>query len=565
MSKRSKRRRKQKHDATDEAVQRFNETMKAAIRIEELYVEGRTDEGLLERYASLFQDVMAEYRRQGHKIPDYGWRDALEAKFFTYLNEGNPLTRYAKPPPTIARGGELKVLAERLHGIESSNDESRQQEYNELWRKFQGIAHALIERGTIERDSLVKSILRDDPPAIKERFITTQMFTGPEAIRTTTPQEVHQMTIDGFVNCQMTLQKLAQKDVKRQLASDDQVNFHVEQARKVWPLLRMARVYEFQPHHVFNIANELLEEKLAMNDDGSKVITRQMVIHFKGEGKNVSVVEHRLKKWHKTWEWPELPFDACYIGYGPGISVPRDVWEAYGYGDKMELAEQTEIDIIAHLVLHDGRVYEFAKIIDERTFEVKGMSYNEVRTRDGAWANVLAPTPQLLMELITEINQNQHIIIEKRGLGHRRAYEKAVKAQGWKIKRPTPPPYYIVPVVPKVTERKERLLPPKEIEWSHRWDVEGHYKHRVMRGPLPVPDEMRVKFSKPTSTGAQWQVWTTGGMPYWATVVLAKRGMRPKEVGEWVAILRWRQSAHIKGPEDKPYIPASRKVIQVTP
>jgi hypothetical protein len=439
-----------------------------------------------------------------------------------------------------------RYLIDRLHNVESNEDPSRQHEYNDLFMQL--VALADIE-GQISL-----------PPDLRAQLITRDIanVTGSYAKMFSTPDEIHKETIDMFVRAQQSLFNSAKTEVSRkgQYERDTDEN-HVRMTRKLWALFRTARVYEFGPHQVLPIMEALWN---GVKGDGSmlqKMANAEMDAIAEGDEDRQKTLFRGAKKALDEQGWPELPFDVCYFGYGTGISIPDTMLWAYN----MSPQRYQEVDVSGHLITSRGEVFEVLKAFDLTHMEMHTIMFQQQRDVSG-WEMPFTVTPWLVIELVSQINDAQHII-HHRGLGYKMMYKKACKDAGLKIKKALPPPYYIVPVCDKYTERKDGGEH-REVDWSHRWDSEAHWAHRIRRGPLPVPPEVALMLDKETKSGAKWQIWTTGDVPSWVNRLFAKRGMKPKQAGEWIAVLRYRVSASIKGPADKPYIPASRKLIKVT-
>jgi hypothetical protein len=120
--------------------------------------------------------------------------------------------------------------------------------------------------------------------------------------------------------------------------------------------------------------------------------------------------------------------------------------------------------------------------------------------------------------------------------------------------RATPPPFYAIPMEPMVVREAVSRLSRETTEYTHRWDVRAHTRLVTRRGTLPVDPDLAMKF------GARGYDLFLGSAPSDVADLLASRGLPPLAETDWLAAKLVPVREHIKGPEDKPYVPGLRVV-----
>ena len=121
--------------------------------------------------------------------------------------------------------------------------------------------------------------------------------------------------------------------------------------------------------------------------------------------------------------------------------------------------------------------------------------------------------------------------------------------------RPIPKPYYLIKLKSNVIHEgfRSALPPRRKFEYQHQFQVRGHYRVRVKRGPLPMPQEAREVLA-----ARKYTIYTINSMVERHTRMLAERGVSPKRPHEWVAVLETWVRDHMKGPDDGPFVPSVR-------
>jgi hypothetical protein len=339
---------------------------------------------------------------------------------------------------------------------------------------------------------------------------------------------------------------LAGLEQLRQHANDKNEDFK-DMGRDLWPMMRDARIYEFDPDAVATIYGDLFSRDVPRG-------------YF-----NASV-----------------PFDHLYLSFGPGVKIDKvrmvEMLSKFPdesirmTGERLEKFKRKIEDIEYYCcgyLVSGGRfishVVGVELLRDYRTHtEYESMVTNtflDMVTPDLKVTELHIYELWLIHELLLEIERTQHVVTQRTGMKHKLAWKKAAKKLGLpKMVKRAPPPYYVIDVEPKLIKEKLASGVSRDVEWSHRWDVEGHWRCRVRRGPLPLSPEKREQLEKETAKGHKYEIWTTGEPPSWVNRVLTERGMQPKYAGEWLAVMRYWIPAHVRGPEDKPYIPAARRL-----
>jgi len=91
--------------------------------------------------------------------------------------------------------------------------------------------------------------------------------------------------------------------------------------------------------------------------------------------------------------------------------------------------------------------------------------------------------------------------------------------------------------------------------YSFRHDVRGCWVHRILRGQLPIskyinkPNDNRSIYTDPDQIPEETRRFLID-----KNIIMQK--------GEWISILKYWRNDHIRGPENKPYIPATRVTVQ---
>ena len=256
-----------------------------------------------------------------------------------------------------------------------------------------------------------------------------------------------------------------------------------------------------------------------------------------------------IRKHATLLELPEkMPFPNCMILYDHPVLI--DLLEALVYAE-------ADMSFVAcyilghHITKSSGTVFLF---FDQGNGSACVASL--MIRRKGEWRSRITFDNWILVSLLNWINEHQTVIEDRRP----QSYKKRILAAQaeLKMKKFPPPPYYTVYMDDKHiidTGRKVHdSIFKRTVDWQYRWDVRGHWMARVKRGPLPMDNEVYEDLR-----AKRYKIFTTEPVDLETWQHLQRRGVEAKKVGEWMAVLvSWRQD-YIKGPPDKPYVPAVRK------
>jgi hypothetical protein len=254
------------------------------------------------------------------------------------------------------------------------------------------------------------------------------------------------------------------------------------------------------------------------------------------------------------------PFDCIYFGYEPKVRVNQDLATLYGLHKVAEEGILKQFALGGHLVAPDSvmacLMLELHMKDDDGTPKLVGGTSMMMERHLGEWNAPYTLAPWIIPSLIRWVNEHKTVVEDTRGLSYRLGVKKWAKKN--KIKRLPPPPYYTVRMHDKTlkeTAKQGFVSRYKECyEYNHRWTVRGHYMVRVRRGSLPMDSELELKLRN-----RKYKIFIHDGPDMETWQHLRNRGIQPKRVDEWMAVLvSWRRD-YVKGPEDKPLIPSVRK------
>lgn len=168
------------------------------------------------------------------------------------------------------------------------------------------------------------------------------------------------------------------------------------------------------------------------------------------------------------------------------------------------------------------------------------------------WFQTLSYDPWLVNILVTYINSHKTYVTTRTASGNIK-FDRSKAQKALKHTLPLPEPFYVVHVEDKTVDRTvKRLVAHRTVEWTHRWDVRGHEVIRIVKGAKPVSAKVRASLEK---RGYTVHERLDTSHPDWKDLDTRRVNLGPNE---WVAVLRSWRKAHMKGPEDRPYVPAAR-------
>jgi hypothetical protein len=339
----------------------------------------------------------------------------------------------------------------------------------------------------------------------------------------------------------------------------------------VFAKLREARIFQFKPrdyqtlYHLADVYTTMGAGYRWVPGSAAKRVPRE-------EAEKVAVY---TAKEGIAVPFPEkLPFSSCYFAWGTGVRPSRTLCHHYA------LKEDHFNLVMATLVSDDGWVW---------TFILKGNGQGEIgvgkngqimggepvvflerighpsgkHTADGhehspllnpGWCVPYTFAPWIVTYAVASIDRNDSLTRVQPGkLSERATFKTTFKRTRQQF---LPPPYYTVIVQPSTYEEMEHQIESQPRDWSHRWDVRGHYGHRIMRGTLPLDPKLVYQLQK-----RKYEIFHALNRPSSeALAFLMRRRVLPPRDGEWLAYLRFHRDAFIKGPLDRPYIPSVHKL-----
>jgi hypothetical protein len=251
-----------------------------------------------------------------------------------------------------------------------------------------------------------------------------------------------------------------------------------------------------------------------------------------------------------------LPWDAVWLGFGSGLTIDEldsvwDRWSGWTFAAIRKISTRENINDLRMLgmLCTDFSVQTFFGLPnDGGTLS----SFQRMDTDTEQWFRAGYPyTPYafVLKDLARMLRRN-----EVQRHTHKLSKRERKKAQRKGIST-APVPFYEVTVHP--------IKPPVEatgngsavVDWTHRWDVSGHTRLLDRRGELPLSDKQRQDLEK-----RNYKIWTDDQPQGVYFTELARRGKPMRENGKWLAVLLTPIKGHVKGPEDKPYVPSMRVI-----
>lgn len=281
--------------------------------------------------------------------------------------------------------------------------------------------------------------------------------------------------------------------------------------------------------------------------------------------------------------FPEkVPFRACYMAWGTGV-VPSVVQcQQYGLDvHRFQLVMGTVItaegwvftivlkgnkDTVGFAIGRDGNILGGMQpiVVVERVGnhthhqEVKGHGHDEVIIQDQmmspGWSQPYDLVPWMVVRVIEIIERNDSLAkVQPGNIKERMQFRAVAKRTGQSF---VPPPYYTVLIQPTTYKEVETAAKKQAREWSHQWDVIGHYGHKIRRGFLPIDPKLVKKLEK-----RKYEIFHALHPLKFNVVEYLEKHREPLlREGEWLAFLEFWRDNYIKGPADKPYIPSVHKL-----
>lgn len=264
-----------------------------------------------------------------------------------------------------------------------------------------------------------------------------------------------------------------------------------------------------------------------------------------------------LDDYHEAWRAFEsipgipdpfdlLPFPSCYVAFGDGVEIPpeRAGDEAVAFADRLGAKVLVNVGLLATRSGHAWVVTDWAKAGRSAVMAAPVFEHGSADTRDIGFGWLL-----YLYLLALQDRPLTAARPDVSSLKARSVVDRTRRLGG----RPIPIPYYRVEIDRPRFREIVRSATRDPVEWSHRWDVRKHFRHRFLRGTGEIDAATAEKL---LLRGYEVHFRPTPEID----AALAVRGMPPQGPDEWVAVKTWDVSEHVRGPEDKPYIPAERVV-----
>lgn len=174
--------------------------------------------------------------------------------------------------------------------------------------------------------------------------------------------------------------------------------------------------------------------------------------------------------------------------------------------------------------------------------------------RDGYWMNPeTLYGPWMLNALIHTITHHKDLV-KKLPRSIDDSLIRSRVQRKLRAKRLPPSEYYTIDFPSTYVDAERRSIFPKPRNWTHRWDVVGNYAVRWLRGEDVLDQKVRRNLLK-----RGYKIFLHGDELDAETRSIAEpREISPPKTNEWLAILAWWRRDHIKGPEEKPYVPGMR-------
>jgi len=274
--------------------------------------------------------------------------------------------------------------------------------------------------------------------------------------------------------------------------------------------------------------------------------------------------------------FPEkLPFTNCYLAWGTGAQVPLAVRFMYDIDPDISAVAMGTLlsdDGWAYTIVLKGNKDSVTFAVDTRTGLMQGVRPMVILERIGytpdqipeksdhkqllnpGWCLPFALTPWIVAYAIEAIERNSDsLTVMAHTLKERLAVKGLSKRTNQKF---LPAPYYVVTIQPTTYTEIEQRVVSKPKEWSHQWDVSGHWAHRIYTGTLPIDPKLLAKLQK-----RGYEIIHALHGPSADAVAFLDRRRIPRPRGnQWLAYLKFRRNAYTKGPKDKPYIPSVRRL-----
>lgn len=330
--------------------------------------------------------------------------------------------------------------------------------------------------------------------------------------------------------------------------------------RRMWGFLRDARIYALEPEdfamlyeHVAGRASSIYATKKGTDFSGIERMDREAASRIIADDDPFEVAVE-LSKITRSAPMPDrLPFDAVWFAYGAGWPhTTMDRWLKWHTMKQQEYQFTEGAVLLGHLVASTGEVFAVSRGADH-----KGYWLLQERGPSGSWGEEVAfdaGIVPLLIEGVTTRWFEVEPTADRREFG--RAMRRSRKKLGMKVKKPVPPPFYVIRVdATKLVRLKQASPGAVSSGWTldHRIEVAGHWRLRIHRGVGDVEASLEKKLK-----GRKYVFYREGQIEPELEHMLSRRGLRMPVGDEWIAVRRTWVDKHERGPESAPLIPAVR-------
>jgi hypothetical protein len=326
---------------------------------------------------------------------------------------------------------------------------------------------------------------------------------------------------------------------------------------KMWDLLRGAKIFEIAPESYVELhmqVDRYVTEEIAQlpfydpRDAKVDVPPGESELLYRRQTEALQVLPFPEK----------FPFDVCWFAISGGLAISdfqaetRQLAQSQGPYQLAgiltdEVGEHHEL-LISRKARRNGDIIEMNLHITTHRVE-----------EESTWQHPFCLAPFVLHALVDGVNDHQTTIVAQRKLSLH-SQGKIKKGLGdLGLKRPIPPPFYTVYLRDKVIKEVVKGWGGGKLraKYAHRFDVRGHYCFKIYRGQMPMDAEMELHLDK-----LRYDIFKTKPLDEATIDALQERGQPPRQENEWIAIKRFWKKSYVKGPENGPYVPSTRKATK---
>ena len=258
--------------------------------------------------------------------------------------------------------------------------------------------------------------------------------------------------------------------------------------------------------------------------------------------------------------FPEkFPFDVCWFATSALLSPTQKGFRG--------LDPKVDTLLVGILADEAGELHEVVTTGKETWDGFKAKHYQVVthtikdvqHIEDGRWLHKMSLTPWILHRMVDCINDHRTVVLGKQPLNMSERKEIKRVQKKLKLRKPAPPPWYVVHLRDKVlheTPRRYGDFAARHL--SCRFTVRGHHCYKIYRGELPMDPEFELKLEN----RGGYKFYKNNPLDAWALDVFHDRRLSPKGENEWVAIKEYWRDKFVKGPEDAPFVPSTRRATK---